>query len=267
MNNKLIILSLFISMLALFGCSKTHDEYLNTAKEYMKEKKYNEAVINYEKACKKGSFKGCYALGNIYNKGEIVEKNNQKANIYYKSALDYSADYCSNKSNSEACILSAKIYESGLGVEKDLKISDNFHIKACDLGAFGSCYYIARIKADNMDDFLKYMDMACSYDFADSCLILGNTYLTGFNENMALLEKDVEKGLSYINKACKLNNQFCSNLADIYISGDDLDQNYTEALKYYNTALKYYENLCTTYDEDNIACKNINIIKSKYMVN
>ena len=36
------------------------------------------------------------------------------------------------------------------------------------------------------------------------------------------------------------------------------------AVKYYETALNYYKSLCPEKNDDNIACKKINIIKSKY---
>ena len=123
---------------------------------------------------------------------------------------------------------------------------------------------MARINADNISDFIYFTDKACKLNLASACLTLGNTYLTGFNESMAEIEKDIEKGISYISKACEMNNEICANLADIYISGDDLSQNYEMAVKYYETALSYYSSLCPEKNDDNIACKKINIIKSKY---
>ena len=89
----------------------------------------------------------------------------------------------------------------------------------------------------------------------------------GFNENMAVVPKNIDTGLDYINKACVINNQYCANLADIYISGEDVFQNYNQAVKYYETAISYYKNLCGTYDENNNACRNIDIIKAKFSVN
>lgn len=267
MNKKILFFSLLIMCLALFGCSKTANEYLEEAKQSYEAKEYEKAVNLYEKSCKKGSFQGCSALAKLYNtENEAVKMNVVTADKLYKEAIKY-ADIECNKNNKEACSMLAYLYEKGLGTSVDLAISDKYQIQACNLGSYGSCYYIARLKADNMDDFLMYMDKACSYNFADACITIGNTYLTGFNENMVKLNKDVDKGLSYMNKACQLNNQYCANLADIYISGDDVMQNYTDAVKNYEMALHYYESLCTTYDEDNNACRNINIIKSKYSIN
>lgn len=264
MNNRILIILLFIGISALFGCSKTHDEYLNNAKKYMKEKNYNKALINYEKACNKGSFKGCYDLGNIYSKGKIVEKNLEKAEIFYKNAAEYSEKYCKTNSNSEACIMAAKLYEAGSGVTKDLNIADSFYTKACDLNNAAACFYLARINADNIKSFISYADKACQNNMAYACLQLGNTYLTGFNESMAVIQKDIEKGISYIKKACEINNEICANLADIYISGDDVAQNYETAAAFYETALKYYEKLCDEKNNDSPACRSIAVIKSKY---
>lgn len=265
--NKKILTALMLMSLFLYSCSKTGNEYLEEAKANYSNKKYDKAVSLFQKACNKGSFQGCLILADIHNKGnDIIKKNTEKADFFYKETFKYADKEC-NSSNKDACSILARLYEKGLGVQLDLDVSDNYQIKACNLGEYRSCYYIARIKADNIDDFVTYMSKACAFDFADACLTLGNTYLLGFNENMKKLKKDINQGISYIAKACQLNNQFCSNLADIYISGDDVLQNYTEAVKNYNTALQYYESLCPEYDENNTACRNINIIKSKYSVN
>ena len=61
-----------------------------------------------------------------------------------------------------------------------------------------------------------------------------------------------------------MNNEICANLADIYISGDDVEQDYNTAADYYETALKYYETLCTEKNKESAACRTIDIIKSKY---
>lgn len=256
----LIIILLFIS---LFGCSKTHDEYLSEASNFYKNKEYNKALSLYEKACEKGSLKGCMFLATDYKKGIMVNIDNKKAEDYYKKSFILAEKYCQNNIK-DACSTLSFLYENGKGVNIDLEKADNAATKACDLGDAVSCYRLARINADNITYFINYTDKACKNNLAYACLVLGNTYLTGFNENMAIIEKDIEKGILLINKACEINNEMCSNLANIYISGDDLEQDYKKAITYYETALKYYENLCTENNNDSIACRNINIIKSKY---
>ena len=199
----------------------------------------------------------------------------KNAEDYYNEAKKYSEskDYAQAISLYEkscelgsalACSSLAYLYEKGIGVEKDLNKSDELNIKACDLGSANSCYYMARLKSDNITEFLSYMDKSCSLDFSAGCITLGNVYLNGFNENMVTLEKDKEKGLSYISKACELDNQYCANLADIYISGYDVPQNYEEAVKYYEQSINYFQDKCKEYDEENIACINIKILKAKY---
>ena len=202
-------------------------------------------------------------LADIYKKGAVVNIDNTKSLNYYKKSFLLADDYC-RQNIKDACKTLSYLYENGLGVNIDLAKADNASSKACDLGDAASCYYQARINADNIDEFILYADKACQNNMAYACLVLGNTYLTGFNESMAEIEKDIEKGISYINKACEINSEYCSNLADIYISGDDLSQNYEMAVKYYETALSYYSSLCPEKNDDNIACKKINIIKSKY---
>lgn len=261
MKKTLLLIILLIT--ALFGCSKTHDEYLSEGAALYKNKKYDKALSLYNKACEKGSLKGCMFLADIYKKGMVINAdNNISLNYYKKSFLLADADCLQN--DKYACKTLSYLYENGLGTDIDLVKADNASLKACDLGDAASCYYLAEINADNMTAFILYADKACQNNMAYACLVLGNTYLAGYNKNTAEIEKDTEKGIGYINKACEMNNEICANLADIYISGDDLKQDYSTAVTYYKTALKHYETLCTKKNDDNPACRSIDIIKSKY---
>lgn len=261
MKKTLLLVILLIT--ALFGCSKTGEEYLSEAKALYQNKEYDKALKLYNKACEKGNLKGCMFLADVYKKGAVVAADNNTSLTYYKKSFLLADNYC-QQNIKDACKTLSYLYENGLGTEIDLAKADNASSKACDLGDAASCYYQARINADNMTTFILYTDKACQNNMAYACLVLGNTYLTGFNESMAEIEKDTEKGISYINKACEMNNEICANLADIYISGDDLEQDYNTAVTYYETALKHYEKLCTEKNDDNPACRSIDIIKSKY---
>lgn len=260
-KNLLLVILLIITV--LFGCSKTGEEYLSEAKALYKNKEYSKALHLYDKACKKENLKACMFLADIYKKGTIVGADNSKSSEYYKKSFFLADIYC-QKNSKDACKTLSYLYENGLGIDIDVIKADEASSKACDLGDAASCYYQARINADNITAFVSYTDKACQNNLAYACLVLGNTYLTGFNESMAEINKDIEKGILYLNKACEMNNEICANLADIYISGDDLTQDYNTAVTYYETALKHYETLCTEKNDDNPACRNIDIIKSKY---
>ncbi len=260
-NNKYFIIIIVIT--ALFGCSKTHDEYLSEAAAFYENKKYDKALYMYDKACEKGNLKGCMFLADVYKKGTAAAVDNNKSLNYYKKSFLLADIYCQQNSK-DSCKTLSFLYENGLGVEKDLNKADSASEKSCALGDAASCYYLARINADNITEFLSYTDKACQNNLAYACLVIGNTYLTSFNENMAEIKKDTEKGILYINKACEINNEICANLADIYISGDDIEQDYNTAVTYYNTALKHYEMLCMEKNNNNPACRAIDIIKAKY---
>lgn len=261
-RHLITILLLFL----LFACSKTGEEYLSDADNFYKNKEYNKALPLYEKACSKGNLKSCMFLAGIYKKGKTVNIDNEKSWNFYKKSFTLAEKQCM-EDNVYACKTLSNLYENGYGTNINLEKADFAAFKACNSGDAASCYKMARINADNIDDYILYADKACQNNLAYSCLSLGNTYLNGFNENMAEIKKDVEKGINYINKACEINSEMCENIANIYISGDDLAQNYQKALKYYETALKHYEKLCTEKDNNNIACRNIDTIKEKYMIN
>ncbi len=263
MKKKLLLLIILL-LTVLFGCSKTGDEYLSEAKALYQNKEYNKALPFYNKACEKENLKACMFLADIYKKGTIVSADNSKSLEYYKKSFLLADIYC-QKNSKDACKTLSYLYENGLGVNIDLVKADEASSKACDLGDAASCYYQAKINADNITAFISYTDKACQNNLAYACLVLGNTYLTGFNESMTEVKKDIEKGILYIKKACEMNNEICVNLADIYISGDDVEQDYNTAVIYYETALKYYKKLCTEKNDDNPACRTIDIIKSKYL--
>ena len=185
MKKTLLLVILFIT--ALFGCSKTHDEYLSEARTLYKNKEYDKALSLYNKACEKGSLKGCMFLADVYKKGTVINTDNNTSLNYYKKSFLLANLYC-QQNIKDACKTLSYLYENGLGTDIDLAKADNASSKACDLGDAASCYYQARVNADNMTAFILYNDKACQNNMDYACLVLGNTYLTGFNESMAEIE-------------------------------------------------------------------------------
>ncbi len=201
----------------------------------------------------------CSKSGDRYVKKATTYFKNKE----YEKALPLYKKAC-EKDNIEGCKKVAYFYEKGLGVAIDLNKSDTYNVKACDLGNGESCFYMAQIKADEISGFMFYSDKACELDFASACLSLGNAYINGFNENLIKIEKDIEKGINYIDKACFLNKELCINLADIYMSGQDFPQDYQKAKRYFEITMDYYDDLCKKEDSD-VACKNLEIIKARYV--
>ena len=156
-NNKYFIIIIVIT--ALFGCSKTHDEYLSEAAAFYENKKYDKALYMYDKACEKGNLKGCMFLADVYKKGTAANVDNNKSLNYYKKSFLLADIYCQQNSK-DACKTLSFLYENGLGVEKDLNRADSASEKSCNLGDAASCYYLARINADNITEFLSYTDKA-----------------------------------------------------------------------------------------------------------
>lgn len=260
MRKFLIIVFIIYSMLN-FGCSKNNTVLIQDAEKAFNNKDYNSAVNYYKKACLNDSYYACLKTASIYSSADYGMTDNLKADEFLKKSF-ISADKLCNNNDAKACRFLMQSYESGRGVEIDYNKANQTGEKACQLKDAYSCYYMAKIYADKVDLYTSFAEKSCSLDFPQGCLMLANSYLTGFNENFTKINIDINKGIENLEKACSISKEMCLNLGDLYLSGQDVPQNYELAEKYYTIAVNYYEPLCSK-ENNKMACRQINIIKNK----
>lgn len=260
MKKFLIILFIIYSSL-FYGCSKNNTVLIQDAENAFNNKDYSSAVKYYEKACLKDSYYACLKTADIYSSDLYGFYNKTKADDFLKKSF-ISANKLCNNNDAKACRFLMQSYESGRGVAIDYNKANETGEKACQLNDAFSCYYMAKVYADKVDLYTSFAEKSCSLDFPQGCLMLANSLLTGFNENFTKINVDVNKGITNLEKACSISKEICSNLGDLYLSGQDIPQNYELASKYYSMALNYYEPLCKK--DNKMACLQINIIKTKF---
>ncbi|MDY5520204.1 tetratricopeptide repeat protein [Campylobacter lanienae] len=79
-----------------------------------------------ESSCDGGDMDACFYLGKLYDNGEGVTQNYQKAAELWKKACD--------GGNPSACGALGTLYEGGKGLRQDYAIAKEYFGKACDLG-------------------------------------------------------------------------------------------------------------------------------------
>jgi len=136
---------------------KSGDSNLNIAMENK-----NSIVEKYKKACHQGDGFACYDLAYLYERGNLVQKDDETANQLYllacllnnnaclaiatyfesqnnlEKAIYYFDQAC--ETHGEVCNSLALWYEEGRhGLEKDLEKAKTYYKKACYLGKKESC--------------------------------------------------------------------------------------------------------------------------------
>ena len=85
------------------------------------------------KSCEKFNYgKGCFGLGYLYEHGDGVQKDMNKALSYYKKAAPSEEKLCSSN-DGQACYELGYMYEHGYGVPKDPNKAKELYQKACKL--------------------------------------------------------------------------------------------------------------------------------------
>ena len=143
MRKKLgkLITSIFISG-ALFNLAlacNSGEECFKKGFELYQAGKKKEAYEYGVKACEKFNYgKGCFGLGYLYEHGDGVPKDMNKALQYYKKAAPQEEKLCSG-GDGQACYELGYMYEHGYGVSKDPNKAKELYKKACSLGYKKGC--------------------------------------------------------------------------------------------------------------------------------
>ena len=111
-----------------FGAKKAYEQ----GKAFYDNKEYDKGFEPLKKACDSDIADGCRMLGWLYNYGNGVEKNEQKAAELFKKACD--------GGEMRGCTNLGFMYANGDGVEKDLGKAAQLFKKACDGGEMSGCF-------------------------------------------------------------------------------------------------------------------------------
>lgn len=174
----------------------------------------NRLVIKKEKtkACESGDAKSCRELGDIYYKGEGIERN-------YKKTFELYTKAC-NGNDSESCSKLGVMYRDDIGIEYNInnkeKAQQLFEM-ACNNGFSEGCNNLGLLYYRylyNQDRYLKSIEpfkKACDSKNAIACENLSNMYYYLASDYE---RTDIKKAKELYGKSCDLQNQNgCRNYA------------------------------------------------------
>ncbi|SMP87826.1 hypothetical protein SAMN06314019_1036 [Epsilonproteobacteria bacterium SCGC AD-311-C15] len=152
----------------------------------------------FEENCNDGKSISCYNMGLMYEHGDGVDKDNEKALSFYIKACD--------KNYFTSCSKAAVLYEEGQGIKKDMKEAFKLYTKACGgedgFGCHNVAVYYSKKETQAMKNIsLGLYDKACDNGYAPSCIYLGRMY-----RDSKSLTHDYQMAKEKFNLACEANN-------------------------------------------------------------
>ena len=193
------------------------------------EKKPEEALACYEKAAEAGDNEGIFALGRCYKQGVGTEENWDKAIEWFNKGAE---------KNDPSCLTELGMaYENGNGVEENPQQAVAYMTKAAeqDYGyaeyKLGDYYFFGY--GPCMEDNKKaveWYEKSVANNIPMAMIRMGEYYLydyDGINES--------EKAFTYFKKATE-HEWYSEGLGICYEMGIGVEENETEAFKYYSLA-------------------------------
>lgn len=182
----------------------------------------------YKKAARHGNGKAYFALGNLYNEGEFVSKDDNKAFNYWKKAAAL-------KDHQGAANL-GYAYINGIGCAKDIKKGIEIWKQAVEYGSGYAANNLCRCYSsgeygEKKDKELakKYLIKAAELNDAWGCLNLGTQYYLG----NYLMDKSDGQAFVYVKKAADMGLiDACNVLAYFYENGIGCDKDPQKAKEY-----------------------------------
>ncbi|MDQ3341778.1 MAG: sel1 repeat family protein [Myxococcota bacterium] len=189
--------------------------------------------------CQRNNEVACYGLGALQQQ------------VDPKLALETYTRACTLRSWI-ACYQTGVLHQVGVGTAKDEAKSAPFHRRACDEGKHTSaCYELGRFYyrgtgvAQNPREAAHLFTLGCNVGHAWSCQDLGYLYESGSGVDA----KDDARAVALYEKACKLSDPACINLAIRYGRGPKRDL---------AKALPLYERACNGGEHK--ACVNLGLL-------
>jgi TPR repeat protein len=202
------------------------------------DKEYEQSIPYAKKTCDLGNYKGCAALGELYETGEGLDQNYSKAAVYYEQACKMGFQ--------ESCERVARLYSEGLGVpqnfikaqifaEMSCITTHSYNVNAKKCYEFGSNY----LSSGNVVKALNFFERACEADRKQGCAEAALLYT---QQN----PKDYFKISSLYERACGAGDkQSCYKLGILYSDRKNPISNLKEARNYFQEACSYSnEKMC-----------------------
>ncbi|KAL0233263.1 hypothetical protein GEMRC1_012008 [Eukaryota sp. GEM-RC1] len=194
------------------------------------EKDQSKAVYWYQKAAELGKSIAMYNLARCYKNGEGIEKDQSTAVYWYQKA----ADLC----DSDAMFSLGYCYNCGQGVEKDQSKAVYWYQKAAELGKSVAMYNLARcykngegIEKDQSKAVYWYQK-AADLGHSGAMHNLGVCYANGQG-----IKKYQSKAVSWYQKAANLGHSGAMfTLGDCYFHGEGIEEDQSKAVYWYQKA-------------------------------
>ncbi|KAK8871768.1 hypothetical protein M9Y10_007509 [Tritrichomonas musculus] len=191
------------------------------------EKNYSRALASLHKSSDGGSLNASYLLGLLYESGEGVVQDFEKAKKYYEKSAE--------QGNSHGYNRIGFCYKLGLGTETDYRKAFEYYKKAADLGNMYSthnlavCYEQGRGVKQDYSKAVELYKKGSELGNANSMCNLGDCYEKGRG-----VEKDYSKAVELYKKGSELGNPSSLNCLGIcYEKGRGVKQDYSKAVEYY----------------------------------
>eukprot|EP00924_Labyrinthula_sp_SR-Ha-C_P015817 maker-scaffold_4-snap-gene-10.53-mRNA-1 protein AED:0.00 eAED:0.00 QI:97/1/1/1/1/1/2/462/245 len=219
-----------------------------TTNEELKEKYFQEKLIEFRTNCSDGDYDSCFSLGEWY---QVVARN-------FKNASEVYETNCFENNHPNSCYHLGKLYfstnaktENFVSVSKETQLTSlstnreraRFLFKrGCELNQKESCTAYSTLVLNKIGteksldkeqvlSSLNLLDRSCKGNDARACLKAASVLLQPKKE--FLIERDPSRAFGFASRGCDLQSANCCQLlAVMYKRGDGVEKD-EEMFKYY----------------------------------
>ncbi len=186
------------------------------------------ALRHFRQACEDGVMSACYDLGVLYEQGEVVGRDIERAFELYETAC------LAEDPDEVACNNLAVMYQQGEAVEQDTERAAELYRRACEQGSMLGCRNLAKRYVDgrgvekNPVRAGALLEKACQLGHAEACPQLTYLHARGCltGESCPGDALDPDKALDPLRHACEEDDspQACLGWGFMLESGYGQDQ-------------------------------------------
>lgn len=194
---------------------------------------YEEALEYFTLSADKGNAEACNLLGTLYFRGEITDKNDEKAFSYFMAAKDKITDVYDDL---------AYFYYNGIATERNVDLALQYWKMAADAGNMISMYNLGLVLEDRgeLEDALFWYVKALQTgygDAGDAVNRISEKVSPVTKGNVKYRMQDYGMAVIYYSQAAKEGDaEGCCKLADCYYYGKGTEKDTERALELYKKA-------------------------------